>query len=151
MMKQKNVWFWVAALLICTTIGASYATVYYYSEAEFYKKNYESLTGELKNLTMQVNLKVDYGNGTMKWYNATRVPLDATLLTASKMVLDMEFKISDFGAFVNKINGVSGDSNQFWLWSYYDSSKGVWTPGQVGSDKWVLHDGDTAAWTYSTF
>jgi hypothetical protein len=151
MMEKRNNWVWIAAILLCTTLGASFATVYFYSQSDYYKRNYESLAGELNNLTIRVNLKIDYGNGTVRWYNGTRVPLEATLLIATKTVLKIEYTLSDFGAFVNTINGVSGDMSHFWLWSYFDKRQGSWAPGLVGSDKWILHNEDVVAWTFSTF
>ena len=75
-MENRNVWMWVAALLLCTTIGAGFAAFYFYNQSDYYKRNYDQLTGELNALTMKVNLKIAYGNGTLRWYNGTRVPLE---------------------------------------------------------------------------
>jgi len=142
---------WVAAALLCTTIAASYAAINYHSQVESYKKNYEALLEDLEGLTILVNIKIDYGNGTVAWYNETRVPLDSTLLTATQIVASVEYSTSEYGAFVNKINGVGEDPDTYWLWSYWDPDKRSWEFGPVGADQWVLHNGDTVSWTYTTF
>jgi len=150
-MNGKNIWIWATAALLCATLATSYTTVYYYNEADVYKRDNESLLRDLEDLTMLVNLKIDYGNGTVVWYNDTRVPLDAVLLTATKMVVSVDYSVSELGAFVNKINGVGEDPNSFWIWSYLDRETDGWVPGPVGCDQWSLHNGDTVSWTYTTF
>lgn len=142
---------WVAAALLCTTIGASYAALNYYSQAESYKKNFQTLMEDLEDLTIVINMKIDYGNGTANWYNNTRVPLDACLLTATKTVADVDYSVSELGAFVDKINNIGLDPNTFWLWSYWDRDSGICVPGPVGCDQWVLRNGDIVLWTYTKF
>ncbi len=150
-MNGKTVFLWSTVLLLCTTIVGGYLTLYYYSQAQSYMSSYESLSREVVGISMQVKMKLDYGNGTVKWFNSTRFPMNATLLTASKIDLTVKYSVSNLGAFVTSINGVDGDSHHYWAWSYYDKSLGKWVPGPVGSDKWVLHDGDFIAWTYTVF
>lgn len=150
-MNGKNIWMWATAALLCVTLAVSYTTIHYYNEAEAYKSDYNLLRRDLEDLTMLVNLKIDYGNGTVVWNNNTRVPLDATLLTATKMVAHLDYTVSEYGAFANKINGVGGDPNLFWLWDYWDLDSGSWVFGPVGCDQWTLHNGDMVSWTYTSF
>jgi len=150
-MNGKNIWMWVTAALLCTTLAASYGAIHYYTKTEAYRKDHESLLRDLEELTMFVNLKIDYGNGTVTWYNSTRVPLDATLLTATKMVADIECSVSDLGVFIDKINGVGEDPSCFWLWDYWDPDTDSWAFGPVGCDQWALHNGDVVSWTHTSF
>ena len=150
-MKEKTVFLWSTVLLLCTTIIGGYLTLYYYSQAQSYKSDYEILSKELAGVTMRVNTKLDYGNTTVKWFNSTKAPVNATLLTVAKIDLDVKYSVSDLGAFVTSINGINGDAHHYWAWSYYDKSQRIWVSGPVGSDKWVLHDGDSVAWTYTVF
>ena len=150
-MSGNKTWMWVAAALLCTTIAASYAAINYYAQVEAYKKNYRALIEDLEGLTILIDMKIDYGNGTVLWYNNTRVPLDSTLLTATQIAASVDYSTSDFGAFANKINGVGGDPGTYWLWYFWDPDKGSWEFGPVGCDQWVLHDGDMVSWTYSAF
>ncbi|MFQ6052940.1 MAG: hypothetical protein ACE5OO_01740 [Candidatus Bathyarchaeia archaeon] len=150
-MSGRNFWMWAAAALLCTTLTASYTALHFYNAAEVQRRNYESLLRDLEDLTIFVDLKIDYGNGTAVWYNGTRLPLNATLLTATRRVASVDYSVSDFGAFVKEIDGVGGDPNRFWIWHYLDPETGEWVLGPVGSDRWVLHNGDVVSWNYSAF
>ena len=68
-MKSKNILIWATIALLCATLATSYATIYYYNQAKGYRGDYELLLRDLENLTMFANLKIDYGNGTVMWYN----------------------------------------------------------------------------------
>lgn len=142
---------WVAAALLCTTIGASYLAVNYLSRAQQLQTDYEALLEDVEDLTMRVNIKIDYGEGTIEWYNNTRVPLDANLLTATQVVVSVDYSTSELGTFVDKIEDVGGDLNTYWLWNYFDVDSGTWEFGPVGCDSWVLHNGDIVSWVYSSF
>lgn len=150
-MEGDRIWMWVAAALLCTTMAASYAAINYYSQATSYEKNYQMLLEDLDDLTIIVNLRIDYGNGTVIWHNNTRVPLNTTLLTATLIVASVDYSTSDLGAFVNNINGVGEDPQTYWIWSFWDSEKGSWEMGPTGCDKWILHKGDKVSWTYTSF
>jgi hypothetical protein len=150
-LKEKTVYLWSTVLLLCTTIIGGYLALYYYTQSQSYLNSFENLSKELTGVTMLANTKLDYGNGTVKWFNSTRVPLNATLLTVSKINIDVKYSVSNLGAFITSINGVSGDAHHYWAWSYYDKGQRTWVPGPVGSDKWQLRDGDSVAWTYTAF
>lgn len=150
-MNEKRIWMWATAALLCTTIAASYAAINYYSQAESYEKDYQSLLEDLEGLTILISMKIEYGNGTVAWHNDTRIPLDSTLLTASQILASVDYSTSELGAFVNEINYVGGDPQTYWLWNYWDTDEEGWEFGQVGCDQWVLHDGDTLSWIYTTF
>ena len=151
MLREKNVFLWSTVLLLCTTIFGGYLALYYYSQAQSFKSSYESISRDMAGIAMGVNAKFDYGNGTLRWFNSTRVPLNATLLTVSKIDADVKYSLSDLGAFVLSINGVAGDPHHYWAWSYYDEASRTWVSGMVGSDKWVLHNGESVAWTYTVY
>lgn len=151
MTNGRNLWMWVAAALLCTTIAASYMAVNYQSQAEQLKKDYEALLEDIDDLTIRINMKIDYGGGNIVWYNDTRVPLDANLLTATQVVASVEYSTGEYGAFVNKIDDVGGDPNTYWLWYYFDQDTGGWEFGPVACDMWILHNGDLVSWVYSSF
>ena len=157
-MKSGSVWMWAAAALLCTTIVSSYVAVSLQSQVKELQTEYddlledvESLQGNLDDLTIQISMKIDYGNGTVAWHNDTRVPLNANLLTATKIISAIEYSTGAFGAFVEEIDGVGGDPGTYWLWNYYDQDSGSWEYGPVASDAWVLHNGDVVSWVYSGF
>lgn len=150
-MNRNSAWLWVSAAFMCTTILASYAAISFYSQAESYKRNYQVLLEDLESLTILVDIKIDYGNGTVVWYNDTRVPLNSTLLAATKIVSSVEYTTSALGAFVDKINGVGDDPRIFWLWYFWDPESRKWESGPVGSGQWMLQSGDVVSWRYTPF
>jgi hypothetical protein len=107
----------------------------------------ESIEGSLADLTILVDIRIEYREDNVVWHNSTRVPLNAKLLEATEIVAAVDYTISEYGAIVNDIGGVSGDEGFFWLWYTYED--GGWQLGMVGSDTWVLKDGDIVAWEYT--
>ncbi|MCW4048251.1 MAG: DUF4430 domain-containing protein [Candidatus Bathyarchaeota archaeon] len=145
---NQDTYKWIAAALFCTTLIAGGATIYLNNQVATIRADYQETLGELDMLTIKVNIKIDYGNETVQWYNDTRVPVGANLLNATAITAELDITTSTFGAFVSGINGVGGDANTWWLWEYYEEG---WMPGMVGAEQWVLHNGDTVAWTYTSF
>jgi len=143
---------WIAAALLCTTIVAGAAAFYFMNESQRLKASYEETIDELQSYvdeyTIQVDILVDYGNETTTWYNDTRVALRGSLLNATSIVSSVEQSTSEWGVFVNAINGVGGGANKFWLWNYYEDG---WQPGMVGADQWILQNGDIVSWIYISF
>lgn len=151
MNENRNIWMWAAAALLCTTIAASYMAVNYQFQVGQLQRDYNALLEDIDELTIRVNIKIDYGGGDVVWFNDTRVPLDASLLTATQIVASVDYSTSEFGVLVNEIDDVGGDANTYWLWYYYDADSGSWEYGPVGCDNWVLHNGDIVSWAYTSF
>jgi len=139
---------WAAALLLCTTIAAGAGTLYLNNRVNALETEYERTLSELEKFTATVDVKIDYGNSTVTWFNGTRIGAGETLLNATLRVAEIDCTMYEFGVFVNTVNGVGGDADKYWLWSYYDDG---WQSGSVGADQWRLHDGDAVAWTYTGF
>ena len=139
---------WVAAALLCTTLVAGAAALYLNERVNALEAEYLRALSELERFTVTVDILIDYGNGTSAWYNGTRVAAGESLLEATGRVAELDYTVTEYGAFVNAVNGVSGEPNKYWIWSYYE---GGWQYGPVGGDQWRLHDGDAVAWVYTGF
>jgi hypothetical protein len=151
MVEVKNIWMWAAAALLCTTIASSYMALNYQARTVRLQEDYGALLEDMDDLTIRINLKIDYGGGNITWHNGTRVPLDASLLTATQLHYSVDYTTSEFGAFVNTIDDIGGDADAYWIWFYLDEDTGGWEYGPAGADQWVLHNGDTVAWAYTSF
>jgi hypothetical protein len=151
MVNGRNIWIWATAALLCTTIASSYLALNYQAKTVQLQDDYDALLEDIEDLTIRINLKIDFGGGNFTWYNGTRVPLDANLLTATQLLFSVNYTTSEFGAFVNEIDDVGGDANTYWLWHYFDEETGNWEYGPSGADLWMLHNGDTVSWVYTTF
>jgi hypothetical protein len=151
MVNGKNIWIWAAAALLCTTIASSYLALNYQTKTVQLQKDYEALLEDLDDLTISINLKIDYGGDNVVWHNETRVPLDANLLTATQLLASIEYTTSDFGSFVTEIDDIGGDPDTYWLWHYFDEDTDSWKYGPSGADQWVLHNGDIVSWVYTSY
>lgn len=150
-MVERSGLIWVSVGLLCGLIMVSTVAVYYYGEYTKYENMYETTLQDLESLTMRVSILIDYGNESKEWHNNTRVPLGANLLNVSLIVAEVNYTISQWGAFVNTINGVGGDFGYYWLWYYWDTTSAQWKMGAVGSDVYILHHGYIVSWVYTSF
>jgi len=158
MSNMKNIWMWISTALLCTTIASASMAFNYQSQLKKQEAQYQELLSDidalqvdLNDLTIFIDVKIDYGNSTIVWHNNTRVPLNVDLLTATQFISKVEYSTGEFGAYVTEINDVGGDADKYWLWHYYDKDKSEWQVGPVASDAWVLHNGDKLSWIYSGF
>ncbi|MEM1509850.1 MAG: hypothetical protein QXY49_06430 [Thermofilaceae archaeon] len=151
-------------VLLIWAISASSLAAYNYLRAEKLASEVSHLTtvlstteSELHDLRMRiviVNIGIDYGNGTVKWFNVTPLSKGATVLKALLAVASrVEYTYGPWGAYVTSVNGVKEEiiaSNEgySWLWYIYDKEKGVWIPGPVASDQYELPDGSSVKWIY---
>lgn len=149
MAESKNIWMWAAAALLCTTIGASYFALNYQSQNARLQADYEALLADVEDLTINIDLFIDYGDGDIVWLNDTRVPLDINLLKALELLAEIEYTTGEYGAFVTRVDGIGDDPTKYWLWFWYDTEAESWAYGPSASDFWVLHDGDVVSWVYS--
>jgi hypothetical protein len=106
----------------------------------------EEIREEIDQFKIAVNILIDYGNGTSRWLNDTEIQLGSTLFNATDSIADVEYTLFELGVFVDSINGVGKDQGGWWIWYYYDDD---WEYGSVGSNQWILKDGDTLSWKYN--
>ena len=145
---NENTYKLMAVALLCTTIAAGALAVNYNYQLRALDEDYQAVIEELEDFTTQVDIMIDYGNGTVQWYNDTRIQTGASVLDATVLACDVEYQTSDFGSFVTTVNGVEQDASHFWMWSTYDDG---WEVGMVGADQYNIHDGDIIGWTYTSF
>ena len=129
------------ALLTCLIIAVCLG-VYYIQYNAPHLDNLDSIRA------MRVNLCIDYGNGTVTWFNNTLVPEDCDLLNATKLVAEVRYTYwpAYESSFVDAINGVTNNSTYFWMWYYWDMEE--WILGPTGSDRYKLKPEETVMWRY---
>ena len=114
----------------------------------------ESELRELRSRVVVVNIAIDYGNGTVRWFNETPLPRGATVLKALLMVAGrVEYEYGAWGAYVKSVDGVaekliSKSEGYSWLWYIYDREKGEWVMGPIAADAYELKEGATIKWAY---
>jgi len=95
---------------------------------------------------ISIDIGIGYGNGTVVWFNGTRLQEGSTLLDATEAVAEVEYSSYPMGAFVESINGVENSHPYYWMWWYWDGSS--WREGPVAADRYALSDGDVVFWLY---
>lgn len=124
-------------------------TSYFYQRSVFLDSEYQALREQLQQVSNEVDLLIDYGNGTRSWHNRTRIPVGATLFNATLQIVGggLDYSIHpQFGVFVNGINGLKGDPSRFWSIWKWDRDSSRWMLSEVGASELRLHVDDAAAW-----
>ena len=114
------------------------------------KQNLTEMLEGYESCVMHVNLCIDYGNGTILWYNDTIVPLGYNLLEATKgvAVVNSTYWPAYRASFVDAINGVWNKGSYYWMWYRWDGESKVWKYGGCGADLYTLSNGEVVKWRY---
>jgi len=116
--------------------------------------NVNASLAELVGRAVIVNLAIDYGNGTVRWFNGTVLPRGASVLQALVAVAGrVEYSFGAYGAYVRSVDGVeekilAPSEGYSWLWYIYDRSSGRWVLGPSAADAYKLEDGAQVKWAY---
>lgn len=142
----------VAALIGCLLLAS--LSLYLNSHLVDMNNRVAQLESFLSRHTVRSNLLINFGNGTRRWFNSTRVPNGSNLLNLTVEALGSEqvdILQSQYGSFVSSIGEVGGKitiSNHVWLWWKWNSEEKEWQAGQVGADAYTVSDGEIVAWYY---
>lgn len=136
-----NKWALASLTILCWAIAATFSTGYFYHQ-------YVDLFERTKGKSIHVNLALNYGNETVRWYNNTEAIMGMTLLNVTSLVANVNFTMwSGMGAFVNSIDHIENAYPYYWMWWMWSSYSG-WVEGPVACDKYVVADGETLYWYY---
>ena len=132
-------------VLVIVAVGVVSAQI----GAYYYLEQISSADGST---TGAVNTLINYGNGTLKWYNETRIPANwnfynlTVYLTGGNVVASFNGLLDEH--YVTGINGKENSSPYFWtLWTFCEKQN-AWTQAPVGADKIFLGNNSTLAWAY---
>lgn len=148
-----NVWQIAALVFLVWAIAGSVLAVQYYQLSNSQATIIQNVQSLVNSTTMNidVNIAIDYSNGTINWYNNTVLPIGSNFLnaTTSVAIVNATYNPNYGEYFVNSINGVFPGSTQYWGWSTYQF--GSWTAGTVGADKYLLHNNEIIEWKLTGF
>jgi hypothetical protein len=128
--------------------------------SEYYSLFNPSALGEIglainRATTLSVSVAIDYGNGTVAWYNKTIVPAGYNLLELTQEIAIVKYNyypsMEPGHVLVDSINDKAGTSVSSWLWYYWNNADKGWAWGLVGCDAWLLKDGDIYKWSYESW
>ncbi|MHB1908213.1 MAG: hypothetical protein ACYCQJ_04985 [Nitrososphaerales archaeon] len=155
---QTRTLFGIIAILLAVSVLASTVSAYYYYEYSHEVSVNASNKSELnylltkENLTLSANLLIDYGNGTLHWYNSTIIQPDENMYVGTVVATGGNVNATYYPQyqehFVTAINGVAQTSQVTWSnWLFNDTTKS-WTVPLVGPDLVVMQNASSYAWTY---
>ena len=143
-MRSKIVLF----LLITWALSATFISLYLYGVALDLRMKYS-------NEIIFVNIGINYGNGTLVWYNDTRVIKGTTVFQALLFVAErVNASTGVSGIYVKGINGVNEYDSVAWLYAIYGREVPTWQKvdgwryPSVSSDKVVLENNDVVVWVF---
>ncbi|MGQ9538046.1 MAG: PKD domain-containing protein [Candidatus Bathycorpusculaceae bacterium] len=100
------------------------------------------------NLYPRIDVLLDYGNGTLRWFENVEVSGLASVLKATETVALVEYTLWGDDVFVDAINGVANSYPYYWMWWYWNFTESQWVLGPVACNKYFLTDGYIIAWNY---
>ena len=135
--------FYLVLVLVAVGIVSAQIGAYYYLQ---------KLSSPAGSAPSTVNTVINYGNGTMKWYNETNVPANwnfynlTVYLTRGNIVASFDTLLNEH--YVTGINGLQNHAPYFWtLWTFCEKQK-AWAQATVGADEIPLGNSTTLAWAY---
>jgi hypothetical protein len=164
---EKRVFTYVTLALLVWAICGTGIAGYYFTQYTTYRGEYNNLLNDLNTLSsdmgnfsdmmssisLRVNILVSYGNGTRTWFNNTALPIGSTAFTAILAMSDVMYKDygGTLGILVTSINGLAGDSTRGWFYWYRDIETSTWMSPTYPCTQYILHRGDTIAFSYESF
>jgi hypothetical protein len=165
---EKRVFTYVILGLLVWAICGTVLAGYYSTQYTTYRNEYDNLLSDLNALSstmgnlsemmnstsLRVNILVSYGNGTRSWFNNTALPVGSTAFTAILAMSDVKYKDygGTLGILVTSINGLAGDSTAHgWFYWYRDVETSTWVAPNYSCSQYILHRGDTVAFSYESF
>jgi len=140
MSVNKRTFIFVAlALLIWALMASLIGTYYYLTYTDLFQKTRKS--------NIEVNLGINYGNGTVHWFNNTEARSGDTMLDVTKQVAEVNYTSYPTGAFITAIDNVDQPATKAWIWFTWTTQFG-WSLPSVASDRYVLGDNETTYWYF---
>ena len=161
---KKGILF-LALLLVALGVVGFQTGAYYEFEKLFLRNNYSASvagnhgdSGSNNNSTspsnnVEVNTIFNYGNGTITWFNKTRVSeswnfYNLTVFLTYGRVHSQAFPDLQNEHQVLGINGIEQNSTDYWsLWKYCPSYN-AWAWSPVGADRISLSNNGIYGWYY---
>ncbi len=145
----------ISVLLVGAVILTSSLAGFYFYQFSIVNDAYSSTLASLDGLSYEIDLIINFGNGSTSYFNQTIIPIgfdmyNATILATGGRVDATYFPEFD-AHFVNSIMGLSGDAGSGWSAWAFDDITGEWRALEIGADSFILKDGQSVAWYHQGF
>ena len=102
-----------------------------------------------------VSTLLNFGNGTSKWFNESRVPIGWNFYNLTMYIANGKVESAYYASplnehYINAIDGVRQDGSSFWhLWQFCNKDQ-AWSYSNIGADDIILSNGRTIAWYFDS-
>lgn len=145
----------ISVLLVGAVILSSSLAGYYFYQFSLVSEAYSSTLESLDGLSYEIDLIINFGNGSKSYFNQTIIPIGFNMYNATLFATDGRVDATYFpefdAHFVNSIMGLGGDEGFGWSAWAFDERVGEWRGLDVGADLFILKDGQSIAWFYQSF
>jgi hypothetical protein len=139
LVKRRTLTFIVLAFSVWGILATGMAGYYYLR----FNDTLEAFQ-EIESLIINVDLLIDYGNGTETWHNGTELMAGSTAFDALIAVAtDVQYETYSTGKLITRINGKGGGDNSGWFWFFWDTEKLEWNYSLDAIDQYILYTNDT--------
>jgi hypothetical protein len=136
-----NKWALAFMLFVCWALTASFLAAYYYVQ-------YSDVRNRIEGVLINVNLGIDYGNGSRTWLNDSKALTGQTLFDVTKQVANVTYRTSAFGTEISSINGVGKQDSFGWTYWVWNSTVRSWSIVWESTDSYLVANGETLMWYY---
>lgn len=137
-------------LAVWAAVG-TLTTAYYYNQYAETRRTFE----EFKSVVNNVNVLINYGNGTQNWHNETLIAGATAFDALLAVTKNVDYQIFSFGVLVKSVNGVKNagtpTSGYAWFWYDWNATTLSWTDLQKGADVYILKPNDSIEWQYQSY
>jgi hypothetical protein len=139
---MRSKWALAALILAVWALVASFAAGYYLLQ-------YNNLSQQVSGLKINVDIGIDYGNGTRVFFNNTQAWTGETVLTVTKRVATVDTATSSLGTYVISINSKASAGNYGWTYWPWNSTAKSWDYAPVGADVYqIVTNNNLFLWYY---
>ncbi len=157
-MGNHRLFFLILGLIAVLLVSAQ-AAAYYYLQRSYggalstSSAQCSSNTTSTGNNVVETNTLINYGNGTIRWYNKTNIPSSWNFYQLTFHITNGNVEEQCYGPpynehYVTGINNVNNRNPFYWTVWIFCQSQNAWATSPVGADLIRLSNGETLAWAY---
>jgi|TARA_B110000014_G_scaffold51816_1_gene34693 hypothetical protein len=142
----------ITLLLVALAVLSFSSALYMYNDYRILDQNYQAMQGNIDDSSINIDLIVDFGNGTILYFNQTRIPVGFSMYNSTEFIIgenNMDSTYySEFNAyFVNSLLGTGDNPDFAWsAWQYQECCN--WELLEISSNLYIPKDGQVIAWYY---
>ena len=147
-----SMWTATSVIFLIWAVVASGLAAQYYQTTQNQQTTISNLQSVVNNVAIKANIGINYGNGTIQWYNGTYVPIGDNLFNATERVATFNTTTyPGMGTFVTGINGVMQNTTASKYWVYDSWNGTAWTIIWVAPAEYILHSDEIVMWSLKQF